>query len=210
MFANMKRWILLLPVFFSVLTLKAQTYEYGKLCCADGDTLLYRYLTPEKTDTLERYPLVLYLHTSGERGSDNEGTVFGAQMFLNPVNRKIFDHFDRAIDEGRIPDDQLFVSNEDESVSQLAADLLSSPYKLDQWEKHGIFVKREEDVLRATVLSSIYRYKDLIIEDRRKAVEEELKTTEDPDDQLILLKQKKDLDDIRKQLNKELGIVIAK
>ena len=60
------------------------------------------------------------------------------------------------------------------------------------------------------MLSSLYRYKDLIIEERRKAVEEELKNTEDMDDQFILLKRKKDLDDIRKQINKELGIVIAK
>ena len=85
-----------------------------------------------------------------------------------------------------------------------------TPYKLDQWEKYGIFVKQEEDVLRATVLSTLYRYKDLIIEERRKAVEEELKNATDAADQIILLKQKKDLDDIRKQINKELGIVIAK
>ncbi len=131
-------------------------------------------------------------------------------VFTNVVNKKIFDIFDHAIDEGQIPDDHFFVSHEDEAVSQLAADLLSSPYKLDQWEKYGIFVKREEDVLRATVLSSIYRYKDLIIESRRKAIEEELKTETDADNQLILLKRQKDLDDIRKQINKELGIVIAK
>ncbi|MBR1514290.1 MAG: DNA primase [Bacteroidales bacterium] len=131
-------------------------------------------------------------------------------LFTNAVNKKIFDLFDQALDEGRIPDDQFFVSHEDETIAQLAADLLSSPYKLDQWEKHGIFVKREEDVLKATVLSSIYRYKDLIVEERRKAIEEELKATTDSDDQLILLKQKKDLDDIRKTINKELGIVIAK
>ena len=131
-------------------------------------------------------------------------------VFTNVVNKKIFDIFDQAIDAGYIPDDQFFVSNEDETIAQLAADLLSTPYKLDQWEKYGIFVKREEDMLRATVLSSIYRYKDLIIEERRKAIEEELKTTEDADDQFILLKRKKDLDDIRKQINKELGIVIAK
>jgi DNA primase len=131
-------------------------------------------------------------------------------LFTNVVNRKIFDIFDQAIDAGYIPDDQYFVSHEDETIAQLAADLLSTPYKLDQWEKYGIFVKQEEDVLRATVLSTIYRYKDLIIEERRKAIEEELKTTEDVDDQLILLKRKKDLDDIRKQINKELGIVIAK
>ena len=131
-------------------------------------------------------------------------------LFTNVVNRKIFNIFDQAIDAGYIPDDQYFVSHEDETIAQLAADLLSTPYKLDQWEKYGIFVKQEEDVLRATVLSTIYRYKDLIIEERRKAIEEELKTTEDVDDQLILLKRKKDLDDIRKQINKELGIVIAK
>ena len=131
-------------------------------------------------------------------------------VFTNAVNQKIFNIFDHAIDEGIIPDDSFFVSNEDETIAERAADLLSSPYKLDQWEKYGIFVKREEDILRATVLSSIYRYKDLIIEQRRKAVEEELKTAADPDDQLILLKRKKDLDDIRKQINKELGIVIAK
>ena len=131
-------------------------------------------------------------------------------LFLDPVNRKIFECFDHALDEGRIPDDQFFISNEDEAIAQLAADLLSSPYKLDQWEKYGIFVKQEENRLRTTVLSSIYRYKDLIIEGRRKTIEEELKTTTDLDDQIILLKQKKDLDDIRKQLNKQLGIVIAK
>ncbi|MBR3427762.1 MAG: DNA primase [Bacteroidales bacterium] len=131
-------------------------------------------------------------------------------LFVDPVNRKVFDIYDQALDEGRIPDDQFFVSHEDEGVSQLAADLLSTPYKLDQWEKYGIFVKREEDVLKATVMSSIYRYKDLIIESRRKDVEEELKSAEDLGDQLILLKRKKDLDEIRRHINKKLGIVIAK
>jgi DNA primase len=131
-------------------------------------------------------------------------------LFVDPVNKKIFELFDHAIDEGSIPDDQYFTSNEDETIAQLAADLLSSPYKLDQWEKYGIFVKREEDVLKATVLSSIYRYKDLIIEERRKTVEESLKNATELENQLILLKQKKDLDEIRRQLNRQLGIVIAK
>ena len=131
-------------------------------------------------------------------------------VFTNVVNKKIFDIFDQAIDAGQIPDDQVFVSNEDETIALLSADLLSSPYKLDQWDKYSIFVKREEDNLRATVLSSLYRYKDLIVEERRKAIEEDLKNASAPADQIILLKQKKDLDDIRKQINKELGIVIAK
>jgi DNA primase len=48
-------------------------------------------------------------------------------LFTDPVNRKIFNLFDQALDEGRIPDDQFFVSNEDDAISLLAADLLSSP-----------------------------------------------------------------------------------
>ena len=131
-------------------------------------------------------------------------------LFTDPVNRKIFNIFDHALDEGRIPDDQFFVTNEDEAIGQLAADLLSSPYRLDDWARHQIYVKREEDTLRPTVLSTLYRYKDLMVDERRKAVEEELKTATDPDDQLILLKQKKDLDALRMQINHQLGIVIAK
>ncbi len=42
--------MILLMVLFPVLKVAAQTYEYGKLRCSDGDTLLYRYLTPEKSD----------------------------------------------------------------------------------------------------------------------------------------------------------------
>ena len=186
---------------------------------------------PKQEETVEEHELVKLLLMYGsttitDERIDEEGQRIYEQVsvaqfivddlkndgfvFTNAVNKKIFDIFDHAIDEGRIPDDSFFVSHEDETIAQLAVDLLSSPYKLDQWEKYGIFVKQEENVLRATVLSSIYRYKDLIIEDRRKAVEEELKATSDLDDQLILLKRKKDLDDIRKQINKELGIVIAK
>ena len=39
-----------------------------------GDTLLYRQLYPD-ADTLRKYPLVIFLHGSGERGSDNEAQL---------------------------------------------------------------------------------------------------------------------------------------
>ncbi len=130
--------------------------------------------------------------------------------FTNVVNHKIFEIFDHALDEGKIPNDQFFVSHEDETIAERAADLLSTPYKLDQWEKYSIYVKQEENILAAIVTTSVARYRELIVDERCRAIEEELKTTEDPEDQLILLKRKKDLDDIRRKLNKELGIVIAK
>ena len=77
-------------------------------------------------------------------------------------------------------------------------------------DKHGIFVKKEEDKLKMTVQSAILRYKDLIIDARRKEIQNQLKEEQDPDNQLILLKQKKRWDDLRVEINKLLGIVIAK
>ena len=131
-------------------------------------------------------------------------------IFTNPVNRKIFDIYDQALNGEQLPDDQYFISNEDEQISQLAIDLLSSPYKLDRWEKHGIFVKKEEDRLKLTVQYAILRYKDQIIDAHRKEIQDQIKEEQDPDNQLILLKKKKHWDDLRVQINKLLGIVIAK
>lgn len=131
-------------------------------------------------------------------------------LFKDPINQKIFNIFDQAIDENKFPDDQYFVSNEDAGIASLAADLLSTPYRLDNWKDKGIFVKTEEDVLKINALMSIERYKDLILEERCKHVEEALKTATDEADIMFLLKQKKNLDALRTQINHELGIVIAK
>ncbi|MBT8237277.1 MAG: dienelactone hydrolase family protein [Croceitalea sp.] len=49
----------------------------------DGDTLPYRMLLPVNYDTSKKYPLVLFLHGSGERGNDNESQLtHGANLFV--------------------------------------------------------------------------------------------------------------------------------
>ena len=69
-------------------------------------------------------------------------------------------------------------------------------------------------MLKAAAISSLYRYKDLIIADRIKAIEEALKATEKASDDITdifaLLEKQKTLNEIRVQINKILGIVIAK
>lgn len=57
----------------------------------DGDTLLYRILYPERFDPTEKYPLMLFMHGAGERGSDNEKQlVHGSQLFLADSNREAY------------------------------------------------------------------------------------------------------------------------
>ena len=130
--------------------------------------------------------------------------------FNDPVNQKIFEIYDQALNTEELPNDQFFTSNEDEKVSQVAIDLVTTQYKLDGWERHGIFVKKEEDILKKAVQYAILRYKDQIIDARRKEIQDQIKEEPDPDNQLILLKKKKHWDDLRVQINKMLGIVIAK
>ena len=156
-----------------------------------------------------------------EEGNEIEEQLTVAQMivddlindgirFIDPVNLKVFEAFDQALNEGELPNDRFFISNEDEQVADLAVDLLTTPYKLDQWDKHEIHVKREEDRLKDAVQYTILRYKDQIIDAKQKETQKALKEEEDPDNQLILLKEKKHWDDLRVQINKMLGIVIAK
>ena len=131
-------------------------------------------------------------------------------LFKNEIHNMIFDIFDRALDEGVLPKEQFFVTHEDTRIAELAANLLSSPYKLDDWGKKEINVKVEENILTKSVVTSLLRFKDMVIDDKRNELMKEIMETTDVDDQMILMVKKKRLDDIRIKINKELGIVIAK
>lgn len=55
------------------------------------DTLNYRLLLPKNFDESKQYPLVLFLHGAGERGSDNnKQLVHGSSLFLNEKARDSF------------------------------------------------------------------------------------------------------------------------
>ncbi len=131
-------------------------------------------------------------------------------LFKNEIHRLVFDIFDRALDEGQLPKEQYFTSNENPQIAEMAASLLSSPYKLDNWSKHEIKVKTEEDVLSKMVVTTLLRFKDMVIDEKRNEVTKQLMETANIDDQMILLHKKKKLDDLRIRINKELGIVVAK
>ena len=130
-------------------------------------------------------------------------------LFKDETHRKIFDIFDRALDEGLLPKEQYFVSHENSNISELAATLLSSPYKLDDWNRKEIKVKTEEDVLSKLVVTSVLRFKDMVLDEKRNELTRQIMETQDVEDQFALLVKKKKLDDLRIKINQELGIVIA-
>jgi predicted peptidase len=57
----------------------------------NGDRLLYRIQFPLHNVESKKYPLVVVLHGSGERGRDNEAQLrWGGDLFANPANREKF------------------------------------------------------------------------------------------------------------------------
>ena len=55
----------------------------------NGDSLPYRLLLPENYNANKKYPLIFFMHGSGERGNDNEKQLqHGAALFLKNEVRK--------------------------------------------------------------------------------------------------------------------------
>jgi len=83
----LKSIVLLLSFFcFGIInTTYSQTtlFSFEKYTNDKGDSLNYRQLFPDY-DTLRKYPLVVFLHGSGERGNDNESQLkWGVMNFAN-------------------------------------------------------------------------------------------------------------------------------
>jgi len=83
--------LFLLTVCFSIInkTLgQPPVFSYQTFKNASGDSLRYRFLFPDN-DSTRRYPLVIFLHGSGERGNDNEAQLkWGVMNFATDYNMK--------------------------------------------------------------------------------------------------------------------------
>jgi predicted peptidase len=90
----MRQSLLLLSLFLSLNTFaQNEAYQKKTYTTRVGQTLPYRILYPKNYDPSQRdkYPMILVLHGSGERGSDNEAQlVHGSKLFLQDDIRTQF------------------------------------------------------------------------------------------------------------------------
>src|SRR5687767_11611959 len=87
----MKLRSLFFPLLLVFGVARADEYEPRTYTAPDGQTLGYRLLKPKNFDPANKYPLVLFLHGAGERGSDNQLQLkHGAPLFLKPEVRNRF------------------------------------------------------------------------------------------------------------------------
>jgi DNA primase len=132
--------------------------------------------------------------------------------FQNPVYQKIFEEFDRAIMEGKEPDEKMFFSAEEqEEVSAAVRDLLMEPYVLsDNWLKNKVQVVREEDRLMRAVEATVLSFKARTVDREIQEILKQIRESTNDDDIMALQVRQKALKEISRQINALLGRVVVK
>ncbi len=79
-------WCTVFLCIFSITDMHANdNYLSRVLKGSQGETLPYRILYPVNFDPQQKYPVILFLHGAGERGSDNQKQLtHGASLFTRP------------------------------------------------------------------------------------------------------------------------------
>ena len=73
----------------SLLSAQDMSLYQKKYFVYNNDTLPYRILLPLNYDAAKKYPLILFLHGSGERGNDNDAQlIHGSGLFLRDSIRQ--------------------------------------------------------------------------------------------------------------------------
>lgn len=79
--------IIAVLIMFSVRAQDTSLYK-KEVFISGSDSLPYRILYPSRYDVNKKYPVVLFLHGAGERGSDNEKQLtHGSKLFVDSMNR---------------------------------------------------------------------------------------------------------------------------
>lgn len=117
------------------------------------------------------------------------------------------------LDNQRLPEDRIFISNKNKQIADLAIDLMARRYDLSpNWndEKRKIYVPEEKENLQELVYTCVFRIKKRWVEAQMNQVREELKSEKDEANQQILVQKYQSMKDTLKIIGERLGTIILK
>lgn len=132
-------------------------------------------------------------------------------VFENETYQTIFNEYVVWMNEDKTPTHQDFISHQNPSINSIAIDVLSHKYQISEnWERHSIFVNKEENQLNLAVLNTIYAFKLSKLNKITNQLQEEIKNAKTDDDSLILMSQLIGYQSAKKQLAAKLGRIILR
>lgn len=152
---------------------------------------------------------------------DNSNEIYTAQFiieeleaddisFSNPIYKKILDIYKIGIEQGVVPEQKLFVNNENEAIAKVAIDIISFPYTIsDKWKEMNVYVKMETDDIVDTIIKTLLNFKSAWIKRLREKLQLEMKNTTDEVKMYELLMTDKQYKEAEIAIDKELKRVIS-
>lgn len=132
--------------------------------------------------------------------------------FSNDIYQKIFDEFVRMVKEEEEPDEQVFIQHPDSRIMSATIDLLSSPYELSaNWKNLRVTVITERDKLREAVEGTLLSFKAKTIERMIIELQKEIRKSGSDDERVVsMIARMKELKEISRKINAQLGRVVIK
>jgi hypothetical protein len=94
----------------------------------------------------------------------------------------VFEEVNNLIQTGEVIEIKHFVHHDDPNVSQLAVDLLSSPYNLSKvHQRKGASVETEDMLLKKNIPKALIEYKRKILEIAQREKEEQIRGVQEKD-----------------------------
>lgn len=132
--------------------------------------------------------------------------------FDDPLCRQFMEEYKGKVDSGKLPVEQEFLQHADAKLSEFAISLISSPYVLSEnwYAKRKIYVRSENENLRATILGGIFHLKKRKVERILQHIREEIQNETDTANQEILMQRYMRVKEVEKGISSFLGSVIIK
>lgn len=132
---------------------------------------------------------------------------------IHPLHQLIFKEIEELIQQKKHTEVQtFFIQHQQDEIRNLVAGLLTSPHQLSEgWEqKYRIFTEREDMVIHKTVMQVLYRFKAVKLDEMIQNWMNKLNETTDHEELTSILTTIQNLEEVKKELSKELTVVIWK
>ncbi len=129
--------------------------------------------------------------------------------FSDPLCQKIYTYYCDAVNRGETPDASRFISDDDETLRSFAISLMLDTFRIsDTWRAKQIFVPSLEDNLQSDLTETLLSFKLNCVNARIADNARRFRSVQGDDDLMLLLAEKKQLVELRRQIGIALHRVI--
>jgi len=131
--------------------------------------------------------------------------------FTYPLFKRIFDHVLAGLEEKTLYKTEYWMRHQDQEIVQFVVEIETDSYELSpQWlSKYKVDTNHETDKLKTMVMSSLYCFKQRVIQNKIDEIRIELQNVDTNDEKMLdLLSEQIVLDRVKQEIAQQLGRII--